>query len=71
MTATGSIKIDDVGATFVSLGCKSGFNLDGGGSTSMFIHRPGERTATQIKCSDGGNHSRCRSIIEGIYFTEK
>ena len=61
----------EMGSLFVSLGCKTAHNLDGGGSTSMFIHRPGERTATQIKCSDGGNHSRCRSIIEGIYFTEK
>ena len=61
----------EMGSLFVSLGCKTAHNLDGGGSTSMFIHRPGEQTATQVKCSDGGNHSRCRANIEGIYFTEK
>ena len=71
MTATGSIKIDDVGATFVSLGCKSGFNLDGGGSTQLFIKNAGSSTVNKIVCSDGSSHTQCRSIVEGIYFTEK
>ncbi len=71
MTVIGSMKIDDVGATFASLGCKSGFNLDGGGSTQMFIKNPGSSTVNKIVCSDGSSHTSCRSIVEGIYFTEK
>lgn len=71
LTTLSGFGYKEMGSLFVSLGCKTAHNLDGGGSTSMFIHRPGEQTATQVKCSDGGNHTRCRSIIEGIYFTEK
>ena len=56
---------------FLSLGCQTAHNLDGGGSTSMFIKKAGASSPTQIKCSDGSSHSSCRSIIEGIYFTEK
>jgi exopolysaccharide biosynthesis protein len=71
LTTTGSMKIDDVGDIFATLGCKTAFNLDGGGSTSLFIKNPGATTATKIVCSDGSTHTACRSIIEGIYFVEK
>ena len=71
LTATGSMKIDDVGDIFATLGCKTAFNLDGGGSTSMFIKNPGATTANKIVCSDGSTHTACRSIVEGIYFVEK
>ena len=71
LTATGSMKIDDVGDIFATLGCQTAFNLDGGGSTSLFIKNPGASTATKIVCSDGSTHTACRSIVEGIYFVEK
>ena len=71
LTTLSGFGYKEMGNLFVSLGCKTAHNLDGGGSTSMFIHNPGSQTATQIKCSDGGSHDRCRSIIEGIYFVEK
>ena len=62
---------DQVAQVFVNIGCKTAFNLDGGGSTSLFIKRPNSTYATKVKCSDGSNHDTCRSIVEGIYFTEK
>ncbi len=54
-----------------SLGCKIAFNLDGGGSTSLFYKKSGDKYARKLLCSDGSNHTTCRSIIEGIYFVEK
>ena len=71
LTTLSGFTYKEMGSLFVSLGCKTAHNLDGGGSTSMFIHKPGESTATKIKCSDGSTHNGCRSIIEGIYFVEK
>ncbi len=61
----------DMADLLVKLGCKTAFNLDGGGSTSLFYKKPGQTSATKVKCSDGSNHSTCRSIVEGIYFVEK
>ena len=66
-----NMKIDDVGSVFAAQGCKTAFNLDGGGSTSLFIKKPGAGSATKVLCSDGSTRTQCRSIIEGIYFTEK
>ena len=52
---------------FKSIGCKVAFNLDGGGSTSLF-YKVGNSTAiNKVKC--GANP--CRPVIEGIYFTEQ
>ena len=62
---------DQVAQVFVNIGCKTAFNLDGGGSTSLFIKKPNSTYATKVKCSDGSTHDKCRSIVEGIYFTEK
>lgn len=66
-----NMKIDDVGSVFASLKCKTAFNLDGGGSTSIFAKKPGTTTASKVLCSDGSSRQQCRSIVEGIYFTEK
>ena len=71
LTTLSGFTYKEMGSLFVSLGCKTAHNLDGGGSTSMFIHKPGDQTATKVKCSDGSTHNGCRSIIEGIYFVEK
>ncbi len=61
----------DMADLLVKLGCKTAFNLDGGGSTSLFYKKPGQTTVTRVKCSDGSNRDSCRSIVEGIYFVEK
>ncbi len=70
-TAQGNFSINEPGKILLDLGCKTVFNLDGGGSTQLFIKKPGETYAQKIKCSDGSSHTVCRSIVEGIYFTEK
>ena len=71
MTVVGNKGINDATPILLSHGCKTVFNLDGGGSTSMFIKKPGETYAQKIVCSDGSTRDKCRSIVEGIYFTEK
>jgi exopolysaccharide biosynthesis protein len=62
---------DEMAKLFVSLGCKTAFNFDGGGSTSLFYKKPGTTGVTKLKCSDGSTHDQCRAIVEGIYFIEK
>ena len=57
----------DMGKIFESIGCQIAFNLDGGGSTSLFYKDPGQKKSTRLYCQD----TYCRSIVEGIYFTEK
>ena len=70
-TSIGTASYDQVAQVFVDIGCKTAFNFDGGGSTSLFIKNPNSTYVTKIKCSDGSTHDKCRSIVEGIYFTEK
>ena len=55
---------------FIKNNCITGFNLDGGGSTSMFYKDKNSKTVHKIKCSDSSNGT-CRQVVEGIYFTEK
>lgn len=71
LTTMYNMTIGELGPIFVKLGCQTAFNLDGGGSTSLFYKKAGTSTSTKIKCSDGTNGGTCRSIIEGIYFVEK
>ena len=71
MTVVGNKGINDATPILLQHGCKTVFNLDGGGSTSMFIKKPGEKKKKKIVCSDGSTRDKCRSIVEGIYFTEK
>ena len=71
LTSYTGMLIDDVGSVFKSIGCKTAFNFDGGGSTQFFIKNAGDYTATRVQCSDGSSHTACRSTIEGIYFVEK
>ena len=66
-SANGSAYYGEMQSLFSSLGCKVAMNLDGGGSTSLFVKKPGETSVTKYKC--GANP--CRAVIEGIYFTEK
>ena len=49
----------------VELGCKTGFNLDGGGSTSIYYVKKGSSTPTKIKVLEG-NYGR--SISDILYF---
>ena len=69
-TSIYSVSFNDVANVFVDIGCKTAFNLDGGGSTSLFIKKTNSTYATKVKCSDGSTRDKCRSIVEGIYFTE-
>ena len=70
LTTIYSYNYNQMSNLFVSLGCKTAHNLDGGGSTSMYMKKAGERTPTKVKCSENSGN-RCRAIIEGIYFVEK
>lgn len=70
-TTINKATIKSVADVFIQIGCKTAFNLDGGGSTSLFYKKPGTTSVTKVKCSDGSSHTVCRSIVEGIYFTEK
>ena len=54
----------------LGIGCKAAYNLDGGGSTSIFYKKAGSNKATKIGCFDGANRTTCRSMVDGIYFTE-
>ena len=54
----------------VSLGCKIGFNLDGGGSTSLVYKSNTSSTGSVLRCHHAA-YNVCRAIPEGIYFTEK
>ncbi len=65
-SANGSATFGQVASVFKNLGCRIGYNLDGGGSTSLF-YKVNSPTVHQVKC--GANP--CRGVIEGIYFTEK
>ena len=49
----------------VELGCKTGFNLDGGGSTSIYYVKKGSVNPTKIKTLEGGQG---RSIPDILYF---
>ena len=71
LTTIYGMGLHQVGKVFSDLGCINAYNLDGGGSTSFFYKMNGDRSAKQIKCSDGKDRNVCRTIIEGIYFTEK
>ncbi len=48
--------------------CQTAFNLDGGGSTSLFYKKAGSTSVTKVRCAESGS---CRQVVEGIYFTEK
>lgn len=49
----------------VELGCKTGFNLDGGGSTSLYYVKKGSSSAIKLRVTEG---SYGRSIPDIIYF---
>ena len=67
---TDSFGLVDMANILKPLGCQTAFNLDGGGSTSLFYKDANSTTSTKVKCSDGAGEY-CRSIVEGIYFVEK
>ena len=49
----------------VELGCKTGFNLDGGGSMSIYYVKKGTTTPTKIRVMEGNFG---RSIADIVYF---
>ena len=71
LTTVYNFNYEQMSDLFIKQGCKTAFNLDGGGSTSLFVKKAGTKVATKIKCSDGSSREQCRSIVEGIYFGEK
>ena len=62
--------LNDFAEYMVSLGCKIGFNLDGGGSTSLVYKSNTSSTGSVLRCHHAA-YNACRAIPEGIYFTEK
>mgnify|MGYP003291872163 CR=1 FL=1 len=62
--------LNDFAEYMVSLGCKIGFNLDGGGSTSLVYKSNTSSTGSVLRCHHA-DYNACRAIPEGIYFTEK
>ena len=71
LTTINSKRLSEVSTILKNIGCKTAFNLDGGGSTSMFYKPSNTKTVTKVKCSDGSSHNTCRSVVDGIYFIEK
>ncbi len=71
LTTINKISLDNVASALLNIGCINAFNLDGGGSTSMFYKSNTSTTATKYVCRDGSTGTYCRSIVEGIYFVEK
>lgn len=67
-TSIYAVSYKQVADVFVKNKCITGFNLDGGGSTSLFYKKPGSTSVNKVKCSDSGT---CRQVVEGIYFIEK
>ena len=60
----------DVAKVLVDIGCKTAFNLDGGGSTSIVYKNTKGSEYRQFLCLNTKDHG-CRSIVEGIYFVDK
>lgn len=67
----------DVAEIFQKLGCKTAYSLDGGDSVSIVYKKNNVSKATVQYCNDTYGESRassktkCRYIVEGIYFVEK
>lgn len=49
----------------VELGCQRGYNLDGGGSASIYYVKKGSSAPTKIRVMEGSNG---RSIVDIVYF---
>ena len=49
----------------VNMGCKTGFNLDGGGSTSLYYVKKGSSSPTKIKVHEG---TYGRTVVDILYF---
>ena len=49
----------------VELGCQSGYNLDGGGSTSIYYVKKGSSSPTKIRVMEGSNG---RAVADIVYF---
>ena len=64
------IKRIDVAQILVDIGCKTAFNLDGGGSTSIVYKNTKGSSYRQLFCANNKSNG-CRSIVEGIYFIDK
>ena len=57
LTSISPLSLTQVADVFVKNKCVTGFNLDGGGSTSFFYKNAGSKSVTKVKCSD--NNSSC------------
>lgn len=68
LTTISKMSLAEVSTILTNIGCKTAFNLDGGGSTTLFYRKPNS-TASKVKCSE--NNGTCRQVIEGIYFVEQ
>ena len=71
LTSITAKRLSEVSTILQKIGCKTAFNLDGGGSISMFYKQSNTTSVTKVKCSDGSSHNTCRSVVDGIYFIEK
>ncbi len=60
----------EVANILYNLGCKTAFNLDGGGSISI-VYKSNGMTKAEKKLCINNSSGGCRGIIEGIYFVEK
>lgn len=68
--AYGNFTTSEVRDMFMNFGCKTAFNLDGGGSTQMAIKDTNGKV-NNFLCTDGKDRKTCRNIVEGIYFVEQ
>jgi sortase (surface protein transpeptidase) len=57
------LTLGELADRMLELGCETAFNLDGGGSTAMFIRLPGEDTASLVNRPSDGSLRRCADFI--------
>ena len=60
------LSLEQLGKLMISFKCKTGFNLDGGGSTSYYYKKSGASKATVLKTGYDN-----RDIVDMLYFVEK
>ncbi|MCL2030079.1 MAG: phosphodiester glycosidase family protein [Oscillospiraceae bacterium] len=57
------LTLGELAGRMIELGCVRAFELDGGGSTTMFARLPGETEAQLVNRPSGGSMRRCADFI--------
>jgi len=57
------LTLGELADRMLELGCETAFNLDGGGSTAMFVRLPSEDAASLVNRPSDGSLRRCADFI--------